>query len=68
MLAVWRKINWEWTVPCSEKCGLAKEFFLYFWDYIKDIYVSSIRTAGIKTEFSVSQKQVIIKSVKKGNL
>ena len=40
--------------------GLPKEFFLSFWDDIKDIYISSIRTAGIKKEFSVSQRQAII--------
>ena len=36
--------------------GLTKEFFRSFWDDIKDIYISSIRTAGIKKEFSVSQR------------
>ena len=45
--------------------GLKKELFLSFWDDIKDIYVSSIRTAGIKKEFSVSQRQEIIKLIKK---
>ena len=45
--------------------GLTKEFFLSFWDDIKDIYISSIRTAGIKKEFSVSQRQAIIKLIKK---
>ena len=45
--------------------GLTKEFFLSFWDDIKDIYISSIRTAGIKKEFSVSQRQAIIKLIEK---
>ena len=45
--------------------GLIKEFFLSFWDDIKDIYISSIRTAGIKKEFSVSQRQAIIKLIEK---
>ena len=45
--------------------GLTKEFFLSFWDAIKDIYISSIRTAGIKREFSVSQRQPIIKLIEK---
>ena len=43
--------------------GLTKEFFLSFWDDIKDIYISFIRTAGIKKEFSVSQRQAIIKLI-----
>ena len=42
-----------------------KEFFLTFWDDIKDIYISSIRTAGIKKEFSTSQRQAIIKLIEK---
>ena len=37
---------------------LTKEFFLTFWDDIKDIYLSSIRTADIKTEFSISKKKI----------
>ena len=45
--------------------GLTKEFFLTFWDDIKDIYISSIRTAGIKKEFSISQRQAIIKLIEK---
>ena len=44
---------------------LTKEFFLSFWDDIKNIYISSIRTAGIKKEFSVSQRQAIIKLIEK---
>ena len=45
--------------------GLTKEFFLSLWDDIKDIYISSIRTAGINKEFSVSQRQAIIKLIEK---
>ena len=45
--------------------GLTKEFFLSIWDDIKDIYISSIRTAGIKKEFSVSQRQAIINLIEK---
>ena len=45
--------------------GLTKELFLSFWDDIKDIHISSVRTAGIKKEFSVSQRQAIIKLLKK---
>ena len=36
--------------------GLTKEFFLSFWDDIKDIYVISNRTAGIKKEFNVKDR------------
>ena len=42
-----------------------KEFFLTFWDDIKDIYVSCIQTASIKKEFSISQRQAIIKLIEK---
>ena len=45
--------------------GLTKEFFLTFWDDIKDLYLSSIWTAGIKKEFSSSQRQAIIKLIEK---
>ena len=45
--------------------GLTKEFFLSFWDHIKDIYISCTRTAGIKNEFSVSQRQAVIKLIEK---
>ena len=44
---------------------LTKIFFPSFWDDIKDIYISSIRTAGIKKEFRVSQRQAIIKLIEK---
>ena len=40
-----------------------KNFFLTFRDDIKDIYISSIPTAGIKKEFSTSQRQAIAKLV-----
>ena len=39
--------------------------FLSFWDDVKDIYISSIRTAGIKKELSVSQGEAIIKLIEK---
>ena len=45
--------------------GLTKEFFLSFWDDIKDIYISSIRSASIKKEFSVLQRKAIIKLIEK---
>ena len=42
-----------------------KNFFLSFWDDIKDIYISFIRTAGIKKELSVLQRQAIIRLIEK---
>ena len=45
--------------------GVTKEFSLSFWDDIKDIYISSIRTAGIKKEFSISQRQAIVKIIER---
>ena len=45
--------------------GLKKEFFLSFWDDIKETYLSSIRTDGIKKEFSVSQRQSIFRLIEK---
>ena len=48
----------------SGENGLTKEFFLHFCDDIKDIYIGSIRTTGIKKEFSVLQRQAIIKLIK----
>ena len=41
------------------------DFFLSFWDDIKAINISPIRTAGIKKGFSVLQRQTIIKSIEK---
>ena len=41
-----------------------KNFFCLF-GMISKIYISSIRTAGIKKEFSVSQRQAIIKLIEK---
>ena len=36
-----------------------------FWDDIKDTYVSSVWTVGIKKEFSVSQRQAIFKLIER---
>ena len=47
---------------------LTKRFFLSFWDDIKDIYISPIRTADIGREFSVLQRQAIIKVTEKKKL
>ena len=53
-------------MPNNKSLGnneLKKYFFLSFWDDIKDECISSIQTAGIKKEFSVSQRQTIVKLV-----
>ena len=44
--------------------GLIKEFYLSFGDDIKDIYISSIWTAGTK-EFRFSLRQANIKLIEK---
>ena len=43
--------------------GLTKGFFLFFWDNIREIYISSIRNVATKKEFSASQGQAIIKLI-----
>ena len=48
------------NIKSSGSDGLAKEFFLSFWYDIKDIYISSIRTAGIKKEFSVHKDKQLL--------
>ena len=45
--------------------GLTKEFYLSFWDDIKDIYINSIWIAGIGKEISFSETQAIIKLIEK---
>ena len=44
---------------------LTKEFYLSFWDNVKDIYISSIQTTVINKEFSISPRQAIIKLIEK---
>ena len=45
--------------------GPKKEFFVTFWDDIKDIYLNSCRTTNLKKELSTSQGQAIIKLTEK---
>ena len=56
-------------MPNSKSPGndvLTKEnFFCSLEDDNKDIYIVSIRTVGIKKEFSVSHRQEIIKLIEK---
>ena len=43
--------------------GLTKEFFVTFWEDIKDVFLNSCRTAKLKKELSTSQRQAVIKLI-----
>ena len=45
--------------------GLTKEFFVTFWEDIKDAFLNSCRTAKLKKEVSTSQRQAVIKLIEK---
>ena len=45
--------------------GLTKEFFVTFWEDIKDAFLNSCRTAKLKKELSTSQRQAVIKLIEK---
>ena len=45
--------------------GLTKEFFVTFWEDIKDAFLNSCRTAKLKKELSNSQRQAVIKLIEK---
>ena len=45
--------------------GLTKEFFVTFWEDIKDVFLNSCRTAKLKKELSTSQRQAVIKLIEK---
>ena len=45
--------------------GLTKEFYVFFWDEIKEHFINSYRTVLEKKELSISQRQAIIKLVEK---
>ena len=45
--------------------GLTKEFFVAFWEGIKDVSLNSCRTAKLKKELSTSLRQAIIKLIEK---
>ena len=45
--------------------GLAKEFFVTFWEDIKDDFLNSCRTAKLKKELSTLQRQTVIKLIEK---
>ena len=46
--------------------GLTKEFYVIVWDDIKATFISSFKQAKERKELSVSQRQAIIKLIKKG--
>ena len=45
--------------------GLTKEFYVFFWDEIKELFINSSRTALEKKELRISQRQAIIKLIEK---
>ena len=45
--------------------GLTKEFFVTFWEDIKDAFLNSCRTAKLKNKLSTSQRQAVIKLIEK---
>ena len=45
--------------------GLTKEFFVAFWEDIKDVFLNSCRTAKLKKKLSTLQRQAIIKLIEK---
>ena len=45
--------------------GLNKEFYVFFWDETKEIFINSSRTALKKKKLNISQRQAIIKLIEK---
>ena len=45
--------------------GITKEFYIKFWDVVKEPLCASIQKSFIEVELSTSQKQVIIKLIEK---
>ena len=45
--------------------GLTKEFFVTFWEDIKDAFLNSCRAAKLKNKLSTSQRQAVIKLIEK---
>ena len=44
---------------------LTKEFFVTFWEDVKDVFLNSCCTAKLKKELSTSQRQAVIKLIEK---
>ena len=45
--------------------GLTKEFYNCFWEELKEPFITSIRATKSKIKFILSQKQAVIRLVKK---
>ena len=45
--------------------GLSMEFYEWFWDEIKKLFLASIHKAFLNQEFRTSQKQTVIKMLDK---
>ena len=45
--------------------GLTKEFFVTFWEDMKDIFLNSCCKTKLKKELSISQKQAVVKLIEK---
>ena len=45
--------------------GLTKEFFVTFWEDIKDAFLNSCRAAKLKKESGILQRQAVIKLIEK---
>ena len=48
-----------------ENDGITKEFYIKFWDAVKELLCASIQQSFIAGELSTSQKQAIIKLIEK---
>ena len=48
--------------------GLTKEFYETFWSHIKENYINSNREAKLQNQFSISQRQAIIKLIEKKDI
>ena len=47
--------------------GLSKEFYEWFWNEIKNLFLASIHRAFLNQEFSNSQKQTVIEMLEKND-
>ena len=54
-----------WTFESPGNNGTTKEFYIKFWDVVKEPLCASIQQSFIASELSSSQKQAIIKLIEK---
>ena len=45
--------------------GLIKDFFVTFWEDMKNVFLNSCHTAKLKKELSTSKRQAVIKLIEK---